>query len=382
MERQLATIQKIAKLTPIPDADNIETAHILGWTVVVKKGEFKENDLIVYCEIDSVLPEHPEFEFLRKSSWVDNGVVRGFRIKTVRLRKQLSQGIIFPTTILKTCQAPLFEDLRSLEAMMWKQLQSGTRTDEKFIDTDVTDALHITKYERPVPAQLAGQIKGDFPQKLMPKTDEIRIQSIPHILQEHAGIECVVTEKLDGTSCTFYFDKKTDTFGVCSRNLDLKTSDLSTEYMKMAIELDIEARIRRMNQSVCIQGEIIGPGIQNNKYNLRKPEFYAFNVYMIDARHYLSYHSMQEFLRLISAGHAPQIQSVPLLTRIWLNHTLQDLLTLAEGPSVINGDQTREGIVVRPVFEDTNDTPNAKGEKLGRLSFKVISNKFLETSED
>ena len=83
--RNLASIQKISKLEPIPNADTIEKATVLGWELVVKKGEFKEGDLCVYCEIDSVLPERPEFEFLR---------TKKFRIKTIKFKGQISQVFV------------------------------------------------------------------------------------------------------------------------------------------------------------------------------------------------------------------------------------------------------------------------------------------------
>ncbi|MFH1288821.1 MAG: RNA ligase (ATP), partial [bacterium] len=100
MDRKLASIQKIIDIQPIPNADNIEVAAILGWKVVTRKSEFKPGDMVVYIEIDSVLPERPEFEFLRTNCFIDNGIVKGFRIKTKKFRKQISQGICFPISIL------------------------------------------------------------------------------------------------------------------------------------------------------------------------------------------------------------------------------------------------------------------------------------------
>jgi len=138
--RKLASIQRIKNLEPIAGADAIEKATVLGWQLVVKKGEFAIGDLCVYCEIDSRLPDRPEFEFLK---------ARGMRIRTVRLRGQISQGICFPLSIL-----PVYTDVQE--------------------DTDVTELLDITKYEPPIPAQLAGVAKGLFP-SFIPKTDETRV---------------------------------------------------------------------------------------------------------------------------------------------------------------------------------------------------------------
>ena len=89
--RKLASIQKITALRPIENADKIEVATVLGWQVVVQKGQFKEGDFCVYIEIDSILPDKPDFEFMRE---------RKFRVKTIKLRGQVSQGICFPISIL------------------------------------------------------------------------------------------------------------------------------------------------------------------------------------------------------------------------------------------------------------------------------------------
>src|SRR5436190_15098726 len=154
--RKLASTQTVNAAEPIPNADAIERIRVLGWWVVVKKGEFRPGDKVVYCEIDCLLPERPEFEFLRPSSFKpartdpDTGTAlpAGFRIKTIKLRGQVSQGICFPLSILPP----------------------GTPTDE---GADVTDALGVRKWEPPAPAGMGGRVKGGFP-GFLPKTDETR----------------------------------------------------------------------------------------------------------------------------------------------------------------------------------------------------------------
>ena len=147
--RKLASIQHIKNLEPIEGADAIEKATVLGWQVVVKKGEYKVGDLTVYIEIDSLLPETSDFEFMRKNK---------FRVRTIRLRGQVSQGICFQPSILP----PDFI------------------LDE---DADCTEALGIVKYEPPVPAHLAGIAKGRFP-GFIPKTDETRVQVLQEVLEK------------------------------------------------------------------------------------------------------------------------------------------------------------------------------------------------------
>ena len=92
MERKLVSIQVVERVAPIEGADQIEQARVMGWTVVVKKGEFSPGDRCVFFEIDSVLPDGaPWAEFMRP---------RGFRVRTLKLRGVLSQGLALPVSIL------------------------------------------------------------------------------------------------------------------------------------------------------------------------------------------------------------------------------------------------------------------------------------------
>jgi len=107
--RNLASIQKIKSLSPIEGADAIEKAEILGWELVVKKNEFNVGDFCVYCEVDSILPQLPMFEFLRSKK---------FRIRTAKFRGQISQGIAFPLSILEN-----FGDLEIKNEKMFLNLK-------------------------------------------------------------------------------------------------------------------------------------------------------------------------------------------------------------------------------------------------------------------
>jgi RNA ligase (TIGR02306 family) len=209
MERKLATIQKISWIKPIPNADKIEVAGILGWQIVINKKEgFKVGDKVVFCEIDSIVPERPEFEFLRP---------RGFRVKTIKLRGQVSQGLALPISILPIDNAhPIWDD------------------SELTVGLDVTDILDIKKYVPYIPACLAGEVKGQFP-SFIPKTDETRIQSVPDVLTRHNRKTFIVTEKVDGSSMTVYYNN--GEFGVCSRNLDLKETEKNS-FWKVARKLE------------------------------------------------------------------------------------------------------------------------------------------------
>jgi tRNA-binding EMAP/Myf-like protein len=166
MERKLASIRTITDIQPIPNADSIEVVSIGGWKVVSKKGEYNVGDMCVYCEIDSFLPVLPQYEFLRKSSYkkMSDGT-EGFRLKTIKLRGQVSQGLVLPISILPEGKT-LFEGM------------------------DVTDVLSITKYEPPIPASLSGQVKGHFPSFLQ-KTDEERCLSFETLIETEDGLKTI-----------------------------------------------------------------------------------------------------------------------------------------------------------------------------------------------
>lgn len=333
--RKLASIQSILDICPIDGADRIEIATIKGWQCVVGKDEFHVGDQIVFLEIDSVTPQIETFKLLKDSN---------YRVKTRRFRKQISQGLCLPLSILSE-----------------RETNDGTKFSGLYADgQDVTDILNITKYEPYIPANLAGIVKGNFPEFLH-KTDEERINNAPNILNRHKNKEFYMSEKLDGSSMTVYYNN--GVFGVCSRNLDLTETEDNT-FWKTARKLRIDQSLRGCG-NYAIQGELIGNGIQDNKYNLPGVEFRAFNVYDIDAHRYLD---LEDFKRFIAAC---RLQTIPLLGTITLSHTVEQLLELVKGPSVLNRHTPREGIVFRPLIEEYDNDLH------GRLSFKGINKEFL-----
>jgi RNA ligase (TIGR02306 family) len=323
--RHLATIQRIKALEPIEGADAILKATVLGWQLVVKKGEFAVGDLCVYCEIDSLMPERPEFEFLQ---------ARGMRVRTIRLRGQVSQGICFPLSILP----------------------QGTEITE---GADVTEMLGIIKYEAPIPASLAGVAKGGFP-SFIPKTDETRIQVLQELLDKYQGEPCFITEKLDGSSVTYYL--RGGEFGVCSRNLELLETPDNTLW-KVARELDIENKLRATGQNLALQGELIGEGVQGNKYRLRGQQVFFFNVFNIDQYKYLDFAEWLRFTKELDLSPVPVLHD-----QFPLPNSIPELVQLSAGRSALF-DVHREGIVIRPLTE--------RQDMIGRVSFKAISPDFL-----
>jgi RNA ligase (TIGR02306 family) len=342
MTRKLATIRCIDEIRPIDGADAIEAAVLGGWTVVVKRGEYTAGDLAVYLEIDSWVPTELA-PFLTKPGHEPkefNGV-RGERLRTVKLRGQVSQGLLLPLTVLP----------RSLGFEFAK-------VDGSAVGEEVSHWLGIQKYEAPVPAQLAGQVRGNFP-GFISKTDQERIQNLTSELrewQDNSQFTWEVTEKLDGSSMTVYVRDAEE--GVCSRNLDLKR-DEANSFWNVAIREDLIAKIRRTGRNLALQGELIGEGIQKNPYGIRGQDFWLFDIYDIDRGIYLNPNERNDLADMLAIKHVPVLTDTMVITEF-----VQGLLTMAEGKSMLNPKTEREGLVF-------------KCNTFGGPTFKAISNKFL-----
>lgn len=344
MERKLASIQKILAVDPIPNADSIEVATVLGWKAVIRKGSFKPGDLCVYCEVDSVLPELPEYDFLKD---------RHYRVKTIKLRGQVSQGLILPLTVSAAVPEGGLLPLNDQGAF------PGV-VDE--VGKDVTELLGIKKYEPPVSVDLSGENKGGFPAFLF-KTDEERIQSVPELISDAKNESFYVTEKLDGTSSTFYL--KDGIFGVCSRNMEKAETDKNL-YWRVARSLRIADKLSKAEGNIAIQGEIVGPGIRKNKYDLGEPMLFVYSVYDIDGAKYFSYTDMVSFCKTLGFSVVPVIDVGISLK----GQTVDSLVEKSKGQSRLNPASMREGIVVRTMEEKYHPS-------VGRFSFKVINAEFL-----
>lgn len=332
--RKLASIQRIREILPIEGADRIELVRINDWQVVVtKEANHRVGDLVVYCEIDSFLPIRPEFEFLRKSSFKRMGDQEGFKLKTIRLKSKFSQGLVISLNDIQLANKELLEE-----------------------GMEVTEELGIVKYEPPIPAELAGKVKGLFPSFLI-KTDEERVQNLSKEYSNwlNSDAKFYVAEKLDGSSSTFYL--KDGVFGVCSRNLELTETEDNT-FWKVARQLDLEAKLASLGRNISIQGELIGEGVQGNPYGIKGHTVRFFNAFDIDSYQYLS---IDKFISIMDKL---ELETVPMLDMDFkLPATIGELLIMADGFSVLNDKTIREGLVIR-----SHDR---------KISFKAISNNFL-----
>lgn len=331
--RKLASIRKISDIRPINGADMIEVATVDNWNVVVKKNEFEVGDLVVYFEIDSFLPIREEFEFLRKSSYrtMADGS-EGFRLRTVKLRGQLSQGLIVPLSILPTSNYGLT------------------------VGDDVTDVLGIVKYEPPIPAELSGSVVGPIP-SFIQKTDEERIQNLVEEYENYKKFKFFASEKVDGTSATYFLNE--GNFGVCGRNWQY-SFDANNTYWKIALQNNLEEKLRKLGRNLAVQGEIIGEGVQGNKYRKIGQIFLVFNVFDIDKHEYLSKEEMLEISNILGLTTVPTI-----FTDFTLTETIDELLEIANDRSMVFPGTIREGLV----WVSLNSPV--------RISFKTISNNFL-----
>lgn len=351
--RKLATIRRIAEIRPIENADAIEHVRVDGWWVVGKKGEFQVNDLAVYIEIDAWCPnELAPFLSKGKEPREYNGV-KGERLKTVKLRGAVSQGLLLPVPA---------------------ELNDPTQFTEGL---DVTELLGVQKWEPPIPAQLRGKIAGNFPSWLR-KTDEDRIQNCFKDVSPRLNESWVIEEKVDGSSmtvgyrkCDFILDKDgqpiPEEFVVCSRNLSLKLEDEDNTFVRIAKESSIQDAMKAYGRNLGISGELIGEGIQGNKYDIKGHRWLVFNIFDVDTGKYVSAEERQFIIRdLVALG--ATIEQVPVITAVGTTLldglSVDDFLEMAEGKSALNPKTEREGLV----FKNQTDPD---------ISFKAISNRWL-----
>lgn len=331
--RNLASVQVIDRVAPIEGADFIEQAAVLGWTMVIKKGEFSPGDKCVFFEIDSLLPEsQPWAEFMRKHHFV---------VRTVRLKRVLAQGLALPVSII------------------------GPDGSSYPVGTGVTDLLGVQHYEKDLPDD--PRFCGPFP-AFVPKTGELRLQSVPTILDEIAGHDFYVTTKIDGCSTTFFRSFDGQKLHCCLRNWEVTPGD----HPVWAIAGQ-HALTQVLPPGFALQGELTGPGIPGKKniLGLDAPTFFAFNLRDVRNDRFFDYEDFISFCRTHDIPTVPVERVVTGEQAVAYAHSIQGWLQAATG--FYAGTKTKkEGIVVR-----TTKAIRSKALSGSRLSFKVINNLTL-----
>jgi len=369
--RRLATIQKIVNITPIENADKIEVATVLAWEcVIAKKDNFKIGDLVVYIEIDSIVPPLPIFEFLRE---------RKFRVKTIKLRKQISQGLVMPLSILPEGTS-IIEDADVTEILGITQHDPQLQEEQADVTpvhrSQAMKLLMRIPIFRKVYIALNSQEKGNWPDWIQ-KTDENRIQVCAKIIMQNFDNPWYLTEKLDGQSGSFFTHKVRKwgfpswEFGVCSRNVWLKTEN-NSNYWKVAKKYDLENKMKSFKEEMVIQGEILNTNVQGNKYKVTEPMFYVFNIVENGVR--LPLQSMLARCSELGLTPVPLVCDSFIPNCHWLDKVentqaiVQEIVKMSDGKSVLLN-IPREGIVWRLV-----DNP--------QVSFKAINPTFLLGEKD
>lgn len=354
--RKLVTVKEISSVEAHPNADRLDLVTIGGWQCIAKKGEFTQGSLCVYFEIDSYLPNKPLYEFMGTPK-LHQGKL-GHRVKTMKLRGSLSQGLALP--------------IQSVG------IKYDVAFDAYMNNLDISEMLEVTKYDTEVTVNFGGKggarPAGGFP-RFIRKTDQPRIQNLTQYFTRFKDLEFEETLKLDGSSMTIYkvedelpwwkkainyFSPVFDTvkFGVCSRNVDLKESE-TNQFWAMANRLNIRDALPI---GYALQGELISPSIQKNHEKVKEDDYYVFDVYDIKLQKYLPSAERDEFVkRLDKVKQVPVVNSDIAIFQLCEN--IEDMQQWVEGES-INPGTVSEGRVYKC-------TTNAE------LTFKCISNKYL-----
>ena len=349
--RKLASIQRVWKIEPIEGADRIELAHVLGWQCVVNKGQFQPMDLAVYFEIDSYLPIREEFEFMRASSYKNTDIMgEGFRLRTMKFRGQISQGLLLPIST--------FPELAHLSPN-----NNGIKEEDEVLGMDVTEVLGVRKWEIEERATTGGTVIGTLPYDI-PHTDETRVQENPELIQAFAGLEYYISTKMDGSSHSIGIDE--DGFHVTGHNFKYKDGSFFSLVSERGYKEKLEKYVKEEElKTLTIQGEFCAPGIQRNRLKLTKPEWYVFTVRIDGKRVGLD--------RMMAVCKELGLDTVPIEERGYdlpvKYPTVESLLERADGDYPRGG--KKEGIVIRPTEPVFCPLISAS------LSMKVVSNKYL-----
>lgn len=396
-------VVKIGEISPIEKADKIELAKVMDYSVIVKKGEYVPGDLALYVEVDSLLPnglegeqnaraneltselkklepssqeyantqaelnslveqsKYPYFEFLRS---------RKFKIKAIKMRGVISQGILFKPSDLGITDYKLGQDFSTqfnVTEIVQDEEEAGVITSKK----DNFIVRWLMRYAWFRAWRKRKNVKEVWDPTFPEKSDEENVQKIfTKMKAKYGDKEWVATEKLEGQNITIYseeikniFRKKSKRIGVCSRTRELNPKGNCKAFWDTVKRLRFDEKVKKIPGEWFVRGEHLGPGIQGNIYKLPRTEIRIFDMYKkIDGQwRKLPWNEMVVFSELYD------IPLVPLLDEHYkLPDTVQEMLKESDKPTCFGNDlkHKREGFVLR-LKDDYN------------VSFKV-KNPFYE----
>lgn len=333
---KLATIEKLHSVRPHPDPEvlKLEVGKIKEWPVVIPKGQFKDGDLVIFIQIDSIVPEsNSYFEFMRRQK---------FRVWNARFKGAPSQGLVCPLSIASNVDGNPF-----------------------YVGDDVTEILGVIKYEKPLDASIAGDAKGGFPTHLVPITDEDNLLNFPDVLKEFENEECYLTVKADGSSMTIIYQK--GEVRVCSRRLEQKETG---GLWKIAEKYDLPNRLAYYNTDIAIQAEACGGKIQGNPLGLAEPSLFVFNMRSLETGAWFGWEQLKNTCSALNIPHVQLAHEPFVFDNTWNIARLQDIANAVTYTTASGEKRKGEGIVLRP----TKPTYSSILNKM--LSIKILNQEY------
>ena len=364
VKRKLASIQIIKDVKKLQNSDKLSIAYVLGWQVVIGLNQFKKGEKVIYIEVDSLLPSDKE--------WTQPYKDKKFKIKTCKIRGELSQGLIVSLKCLK--------EHKDINDNQYSDVEYNYKEGD-----NVTDFLEIRKYndDSELNQELATTNLHSilFPLEYgFTKTDEDRIQSVPEFIDKFQGHPYYATLKYDGMSATYFLNiieaeskhinKNHLDFYILSRNKRRPYIKNNCSYSKIADKYNIKEKLLKLNANYAIQGEIYGPKIQNNKLKIKDIEFVVFSVFSKQDNKYLDYLDLIKFCK---EQNLPMVETI--LEGNCFKFKLDELKNLAKG-NYPNTNNMREGLVFRTKIDWCNNNINSTFGG-NRMSFKIINDEFL-----
>ena len=357
---KLATIEKIHSIRPHPnkEVERLEVGKVKEWPVVVPKGQFHDGDLVVFIQIDSIVPStNTYFKFMERQK---------FKVWSAKFKGAPSQGLVCPLSVLSISKD-------GLAGMAIKLIKEGPTLNmdnplELKEGDDVTETLGIIKYEKPLDVSMCGDAKGGFPTHLIPITDEDNLLNNPATLNEFQGEECYLTVKADGSSMTVIHDN--GEVRVCSRRLEQKEG---TGFWKIAEKYDLPNKLKaQLALNIAIQAEACGGKIQGNPLGLSEPSMFVFNVKDISTGKWYGWEELKSICSLFKIPSVILVCEPFIFDDTWNIAKLQEIANKVTYTTANGEVKKGEGIVLRP-------TKPKYSSILGKLlSVKILNQEYKQ----